>query len=52
MTLAAAFPVLILRVHSGFPYSYAAHWFVYTIVAVVAWVAWNRSAEAAEPPRP
>ena len=52
MTLAAAFPVLILRVHSGFLYSYAAHWFVYTIVAVVAWVAWNRSAEAAEPPRP
>ena len=52
MTLAAAFPVLILRVHSGFLYSYAAHWFVYTIVAVVAWVAWTRRAEAAEPPRP
>ena len=49
VTLAAAFPVLILRLQSGFLYSYAAHWFFYTIVAVVAWVAWNRGAEAAAP---
>ena len=49
LTLAAAFPVLILRLQSGFLYSYAAHWFFYTIVAVVAWVAWNRGAEAAAP---
>ena len=49
VTLAAAFPVLIVRLQSGLLYSYAAHWFFYTIVAVVAWVAWNRGAEAAAP---
>ena len=52
VTLAAAFPVLILRVESGFLYSYAAHWFFYTVVAVLAWAAWNRGAESGEPPRP
>lgn len=52
VTLAAAFPVLILRVHSGFLYSYAAHWFFYTVIALVAWVAWNRGAVVTEPPSP
>ena len=51
VTLAEALPWLILRVQSGVLYSYAAHWFFYTVVAVLAWVAWNRGAEAAEPPR-
>ena len=52
VTLAAAFPVLILRVQSGFLYSYVAHWFFYTVIALFAWVAWNRGAVVAEPPRP
>lgn len=51
LTLAAAFPLLILGVHSGFLYSYVAHWFFYTVVAVIAWLLWDRSAEAAESPR-
>ena len=37
-TLAAVFPVLILRFHSGFVYSYALHWFGYTLAALFAWV--------------
>ena len=52
VTLAAAFPLLILRVQSGPLYSYVAHWFFYTVVAVLAWVAWNRGADAAQPQRP
>jgi hypothetical protein len=42
VTLAAVFPILILRVHSGFVYSYTAHWFFYTVVALVAWVFGSR----------
>jgi hypothetical protein len=42
-TLAALFPVLILRVESGIVYSYAAHWFVYPVVALVAWIRAGRS---------
>lgn len=38
VTLAAVFPILILRVHAGFLYSYTAHWFFYTIAALVAWM--------------
>lgn len=52
VTLAAAFPLLILRLQSGFLYSYAAHWFFYTVVAVFAWASWNRRTEAAEPAGP
>lgn len=37
-TLAAIFPVLILRVPSGVVYSYAAHWFFYTLAALGAWM--------------
>jgi len=46
VTLAAAFPLLILRVPSGIVYSYTAHWFFYTVVALSAWVA---SARAPKP---
>lgn len=42
VTLAAVFPILILRVDSGFIYSYTAHWFFYTIAALVAWVFGSR----------
>lgn len=42
-TLAAVFPVLILGVESGIVYSYAAHWFFYTIAGVVAWICAGRS---------
>lgn len=52
VTLAAVFPILILRVHAGFIYGYAAHWFFYTLVALVAWVPWGRVPGAAERPRP
>lgn len=38
LTLAAVFPLLILHVPAGFVYSYTAHWFSYTLVALVAWV--------------
>jgi hypothetical protein len=38
LTLAAVFPVLILRVPSGVVYSYAAHWFFYTLAALTAWI--------------
>jgi hypothetical protein len=38
LTFAAVFPVLILRVPSGVVYSYAAHWFFYTLTAVAAWM--------------
>lgn len=51
VTLAAAFPILILRVHSGFLYSYTAHWLFYTLVSVLVWVSWNRGAEAVAPGR-
>lgn len=37
-TLAVVFPVLILRVHYGFVYSYAAHWFAYTLLALLGWL--------------
>ncbi len=37
-TLAVVFPLLILRVHYGFVYSYAVHWFAYTLAALVAWI--------------
>jgi len=43
LTLAAVFPVLILRVPSGVVYSYAAHWFFYTLAAVAAWIYGGRS---------
>ncbi len=36
-TGAVVFPVLILRVHYGFVYSYTAHWFVYVLAGVLAW---------------
>jgi len=42
-TLAAAFPVLILRVHDGFVYSYALHWFGYTLAALLGWVGYGGS---------
>jgi len=35
-TLAAVFPVLILRVQSGVVYSYAAHWLFYILIGVLA----------------
>ncbi|HMU61455.1 MAG TPA: hypothetical protein PKA66_06715 [Gemmatimonadales bacterium] len=38
LTLAAVFPLLILRVPSGVVYSYAAHWFFYTMAALTAWI--------------
>jgi len=38
LTLAAVFPVLILRVPSGVVYSYTAHWFFYTLAALAAWM--------------
>ena len=52
VTLAAVFPILILRVHAGFIYSYTAHWFFYTLAALVAWMSWGRVPGAAELPRP
>lgn len=38
LTLAAVFPLLILRVASGVVYSYAAHWFFYTLAALAVWM--------------
>ncbi|MEZ4413898.1 MAG: hypothetical protein R2910_12995 [Gemmatimonadales bacterium] len=43
LTLAAIFPILILRVPSGVVYSYAAHWFFYTLAALAAWIYAGRS---------
>lgn len=37
-TLAAVFPLLILRVPGGVVYSYAAHWMFYTLAALTAWM--------------
>lgn len=37
-TFAVVFPLLILRVHYGFVYSYAAHWFAYMLAGAAAWV--------------
>jgi hypothetical protein len=45
-TLALVFPVLILRVHSGFVYSYAAHWFAYILAGAVAWAHAGRVPQA------
>lgn len=47
VTLAAVFPILILRVPAGFIYSYTAHWFFYTLAALFAWVSWRRAPGAA-----
>jgi hypothetical protein len=43
VTLAAVFPVLILHVPSGVVYSYAVHWFFYTLAALAAWMYAGRS---------
>ena len=40
-TLAVVFPLLILRVHYGFVYSYAAHWFSYMLAGALAWGLYN-----------
>lgn len=39
---AIVFPVLILKVHYGFVYSYIVHWVFYTLTAVGFWVWYNR----------
>jgi len=38
LTLAAVFPLLILRVPSGVVYSYATHWSFYTLTALAVWM--------------
>lgn len=48
-TFAVVFPVLILRVHYGFVYSYAVHWFAYTLAALIAWIHAGRAPEAGMP---
>ena len=35
---AVIFPVLILKIHYGFVYSYIVHWVFYTLTAVVFWI--------------
>jgi hypothetical protein len=37
-TFAVVFPILILRVHYGFVYSYAAHWFAYMLAGALVWL--------------
>jgi len=44
-TFAVVFPVLILRVHDGFVYSYAAHWFAYMLAGAGVWLSSGRALE-------
>lgn len=47
-TLAVVFPILILRVDYGFVYSYAVHWFGYTLAALLGWLCHGRALQGRE----
>jgi|SRR3989344_3473729 len=42
---AILFPILIIKVHYGFVYSYIVHWIFYTFTAVGFWIWYNRHKE-------